>query len=725
MDEPSLRHLRAQAMIAFEDGRITETEELYHKLLHSDPPLPPAQQLACRQDRSTVRALANNWHGAMDDLEKCETLIPKLVPFMRKPTVCVILHARVKLFANPHADTYDLDAASDAISKLRGLSTFPWLVDELDSGIALQQEDWERCIRCSSKALNHLEAEGWRRPVALLHRRIGESYLQLNQFDLAQEHLDAAYEFLRKFGTPEDVAESELTLARLESQSGKHDEAWDHATHALGEMELLIRNFRVVAEQQRFLKDKLRLYDACFDIGLAKGGKEGRKRAWTIAERAKSFYLCQLLANANVQLFDGIDPREIEHLRQLEEQLDSCARALVICSDDEREARQQQQAQVSQARQKLLSQIMKENPRWAAARAPVRAGIQAILSAVASPWVPVSYFWREGKAGSSRLFIFYVGGDRELHHTIVPWSKEELAALGECRRLLGDHFGPTSDADKLQPVLTKLFPPELLEELGKSPNAHLLISPHGQLRGLPMHALDLGDEDYLIEHWPVQYIPTLAMIKSPRATPATNKVLLMGCPATPQNLGELTGVPGEIDKLHSLWEAKRPGSVDSCIIPSEGSPAQAGYPVTDWHKYQMLHFSCHGKFPPEQPFDAALCLGKDEVRVTELFAVRLQASLITLSACNLGKQSEIAGTSGDEWIGIYLPMLYAGAGRLLVSLWEANADTAETIMLRLHSARLDALPAADALQMAICDVIKNSLLAFWANWYLVGVPEYA
>jgi len=45
--------------------------------------------------------------------------------------------------------------------------------------------------------------------------------------------------------------------------------------------------------------------------------------------------------------------------------------------------------------------------------------------------------------------------------------------------------------------------------------------------------------------------------------------------------------------------------------------------------------------------------------------------------------------------------------------------------LRLHSARLDALPAADALQMAICDVIKNSLLAFWANWYLVGVPEYA
>ena len=181
-----------------------------------------------------------------------------------------------------------------------------------------------------------------------------------------------------------------------------------------------------------------------------------------------------------------------------------------------------------------------------------------------------------------------------------------------------------------------------------------------------MHAIDLGDEDYLIEHWPVQYIPTLAMIKSPRAASATDRVLLMGCPATPQNPGELPGVPGEIDKLHSLWEAKRPGSVDNCIISFEGSPAQAGYPVSAWHKYQMLHFSCHGSFPPQQPFDAALFLGKDAVRATELFAVRLQTSLITLSACYLGKQADVVGPSGDEWIGIYIPMLYAGARRLLV-----------------------------------------------------------
>jgi len=35
----------------------------------------------------------------------------------------------------------------------------------------------------------------------------------------------------------------------------------------------------------------------------------------------------------------------------------------------------------------------------------------------------------------------------------VPWSKDELAALSECRQLLWNNFGPQSNTDKLQLVL--------------------------------------------------------------------------------------------------------------------------------------------------------------------------------------------------------------------------------------------------------------------------------
>src|SRR5271166_371340 len=431
MDESTLYHARAQAMIDFAEGRITETEERFDDLLNSDPPLTPMQEVACLLDRSTVRAQANMWQDALDDLAICEALVPKLPPIARKLNMGAILHAKVKLRADPFADTNDLAAASRAVNKLRKLSPDPWLVEELESGLALQQGDWERCVQCSSTASRLLEAAGWRKPLAVLNRRMAEAHIHLNRLDLAQRDLQPAFEFFTEFGPPYELARTELTLARLKSQSGEHDDAWDHALHALSEIELLIRNFRVVPEQQQFLKDKQRFYDDCFDIGLANGGDEGCSRAWTIAERAKSFYLCQLLANADVPLFEGADPKDIERLRQLEAQLDICARSLVVCNPADRDAKEHQQISVSKERQALLARIMKENPRWAAVRAPIRADIEAILDSLPVPWVPISYLWRDRTDGTADLFVFYAGLDRKLHLMTVPWSKDELAALSE------------------------------------------------------------------------------------------------------------------------------------------------------------------------------------------------------------------------------------------------------------------------------------------------------
>ncbi len=98
----------------------------------------------------------------------------------------------------------------------------------------------------------------------------------------------------------------------------------------------------------------------------------------------------------------------------------------------------------------------------------------------------------------------------------------------------------------------------------------------------------------------------------------------MGCPITPRNPVELDKVPMEIEQLRSTWESKRPGRVDSCIISPSGSPETAGYPLSKWQEYQVLHFSCHGSFSAGGPFDAALLLGSDDVRPTELFTIHLK-----------------------------------------------------------------------------------------------------
>src|SRR5207237_2402361 len=126
------------------------------------------------------------------------------------------------------------------------------------------------------------------------------------------------------------------------------------------------------------------------------------------------------------------------------------------------------------------------------------------------------------------LFLFFTGPGREPQYKVVSWSSGELQAMQECHRLLTRGYGPVDPGPALRQLRNKLFPDELVNALGA--DSCLLISPHSHLQGFPIHALDLGDEDWVINHWPVQYVPTLAMLTLPRRTVTAEKALFLGCP---------------------------------------------------------------------------------------------------------------------------------------------------------------------------------------------------
>jgi CHAT domain-containing protein len=199
------------------------------------------------------------------------------------------------------------------------------------------------------------------------------------------------------------------------------------------------------------------------------------------------------------------------------------------------------------------------------------------------------------------------------------------------------------------------------------------------------------------------------------------------CLGSPENAFQpekLKEVPEEIDTLHRLWSNKIPARVKKCLIPVDGTPAQAGVSLDKWHEFGLIHIACHGEFPDDRPFDAALRLGSEALRASEFFATRLNAALVSLSACSLGRRAgRHAGVEivGDEWVGLTLPLLYAGAESLLVSIWDANSETAAILMPALHQALSEGTAPIEALQKGILAVHKRPA-PLWANWYLVGLP---
>lgn len=727
MEASQIANRRELAMLDFEDGLVTDAESSLNEIIKKldDPSDPQLAYELCQSllGRAQILTYANRWEEALDDLQRCAAAAKK-VGFSEHFVLINVYQQRAKLYSAPFSNIYDPAAARTALSELESLGLTNWWLGNSLADLAYQEKDWLKAAEEYRKLAKELNREGWLRGAAATRGRAGRALIELGEWDAAQVEVTAALEFFTKYGPQDLLAESQIQMARILSSRGDNARAWGMANEALALVETGIRHFRALFEQQRFLVNKLACYQHAFAIGLAHGGEVRSRHAWTIAERAKSFYLCQLVANADIGLFDGVDAADLARLRDLELDLDRFESSLQLSSagqDNEHRRLEEQLRQASAEKEKLQEKMMRTNPRWAALRTPPPFDLVAQIEKLDRSWIPLSFFWQPANEGAT-LHIFLAGHDRKPVHHATTWSKAELAQLEEARGHLRGRVFPGA---RIFPdgLARKILPDSVISAIGSG--TRLLISPHEHLRSMPLHALPIGEAELLIDRCPVQYIPTLALLPLSKHEREAEKVLLLGCAENDFKDPILKEVPDEIEALSDLWSAARPSKVTKRLIAREQSPSDAGVPLDIWGEFDVIHIACHGVFPETRPLDAALRLGNDNIRTSEMFGVRLKANLTCLSACSLGRQTtSLSGVQlvGDEWVGFYLPLFYAGTRAVLVSLWDANSRVASAFMKTLHGALSEGKSSADAFQIAALSV-KSKPGPLWANWYLVGFPN--
>jgi hypothetical protein len=701
-------------MLDFDEGRIPESEAKLAALIDElGAGVQDGERFELARallDRATVRRFSNRPDDALGDLDTALQVAEPLPMLQRRTTLVTVRGLRARILASLVSTGGDLAAARSALADLRALSS-GWQVEELESDLAFQERSWSRAAELALAAAGQLAAEGWVVPEASLRRRAGEAYLELGELERAEAELRPAFDVLARSGSPDRLAAVRRTLARLEHAKGQHDAAWEHALAALDGVESLIRHFRLLGDQQRFVADKLAYYDTAFDVGLARGRPAGLERAWAVAERAKSFYLCQLVANADVRLFEGVDPSRVERLRALEDDLDTLERASA------RGAPAEELEERSREKEELLDALMRENPRWAGMRVPPAFDLTGELERLGPSWTPLSYYWRRGRPDATLyMFLRPPGGEPQLVTSV--WSPDDAARLED----VGDALqGRVPVAARILPadLAAKIFPDELEPLLEGS--RRLLVSPHDRLRALPVHAADAGRSWLPISRWPIVYIPTLALLPLRRERAPAERVLLVGSADNAFGDQTLREIGRELEQIGSAWEATRPGRVTSRTVGPTESTDAAGVGIESWRECEYVHVACHGYFPEGRPLDAALRLGTDAVRASEFFATSLRAKLVSLSACSLGRQERGGTLIGDEWVGLYAPLFYAGAEAMLVSVWDAYSREAAEFMIALHgSIAAGAVPATAFFEAA--SALRSKPLPLWANWYLAGVP---
>lgn len=150
-------------------------------------------------------------------------------------------------------------------------------------------------------------------------------------------------------------------------------------------------------------------------------------------------------------------------------------------------------------------------------------------------------------------------------------------------------------------------------------------------------------------------------------------------------------------------------------------------------QYQVVHFATHGLLDNEHPELSGLVfslIGKNGklqngfLEMQDIYNLNLPVDLVVLSACETGLGRNI---KGEGLVGLTRGFMYAGASRVVASLWAVDDVATSELMRRFYSAMFhEGLSPASALrraqlQMAEQERWKNPY--YWAAFILQGEPK--
>jgi len=148
-------------------------------------------------------------------------------------------------------------------------------------------------------------------------------------------------------------------------------------------------------------------------------------------------------------------------------------------------------------------------------------------------------------------------------------------------------------------------------------------------------------------------------------------------------------------------------------------------------QYRILHFATHGMLNNVHPELSGIILSLvDELgepqdgflRLHDIYNLNLSADLVVLSACQSALGKEI---KGEGLVGLTRGFMYAGAARVVSSLWKVDDRATAELMKRFYEGMLgkQKLPPAAALRAAQVSMFRSGDWQspyYWAAFVLQG-----
>lgn len=487
-----------------------------------------------------------------------------------------------------------------------------------------------------------------------------------------------------------------LDRGRIARMEGKEAIAEQLLREAVDVIEKQRSSIRSEAGRIGYVGDKQDIYQELVAL-LISGGRAAD--AFEYVERSKSRALVDLLAS-NKEFGVSKNKEQVDLMLKELETIEAEGKAVDVSSLAPEKISQRNIRSV-QIKERIKT-VAPELASLVTVSIPPPSEIQSYIG---SDETLVEYYYH-----GEDFYVFML--NKNMLKAVKLDGKDILKDIEQFRRLLQD---PKSAQ---YPELSQKLYQRLIKPIEHLINTQrLIIVPHGILHYLPFNALNSGSS-YLIDKYSISYLPSASVMKflKQRKAQKTERALILGNPYLDDPKYDLKYAQDEAVAISKEFSQVR-------VLLRKDATETAF--KNSANQFSHIHFATHGMFESDSPLNSGLFLSKDPendglLSVSELYSMRLDADLVTLSACEtgLGKINH-----GDDVVGLQRGFLYAGANSIVASLWKVDDLATSQLMTGFYS-NLKKTNKRDALREAQLAVKKRyDHPFFWAAFQLTGMAE--
>jgi CHAT domain-containing protein/tetratricopeptide (TPR) repeat protein len=624
--------------------------------------------------------------------------------------------------------------------------------------------DSPRSLDTYNEALGLYREVGNRQGEANTLNNLGSVHADRGRLEIGLGFHQRALALCKEAGDVEGEAASLAALAWVERDLDRLEAARDHVSAALKIMEGL--RGKIVSPELRtaYFADASALYAFDVDVLMSLHQRQpdaGYDRlALTASEAGRARGLLDLLTEAGGGVREGIDPALLEREQDLARRLNAAAvlraRAVAGSTTDAGRAEIERGLRDLDAEfDRVEAEIRQKSPHYASLTQPAplaAAEIQRLLDA--------DSVLLEFSLGSERSHLWVVS-PTAIRSIELPGRERIRAGVREVRQMLTSpgrrvEPDPAAFAETLKQFSTMILGGTAAELAGK----RLVIVADGELNLIPFGALpDPGDVVPLIVRHEIVNLPSASALAVLRRETARRPVAprLAAVLADPVFSADDDRVKAQPTAMVSTRETAAPvdglslagGSFprlphtreEQAAIAAAAPAAQIRFGLDfdasraaamspDLADYRYVHFATHGIVDTEYPELSGLVLSLVDrqgqpvngfLRLRDIFNLHFRADLVVLSACEtaLGRQMK-----GEGVVGLTRGFMYAGAARVVASLWRVDDASTAALMKRFYEGLVKGQRAAEALRAAQIAMWRSTDAwqqpYYWAAFTLQG-----